>query len=446
VFFEKNIQFQKRLGMSGTHTKRSQRPARAGRAAGHVAALFCIAASSGCGDNLAPVDPVESVDAAPVPDSGAVSTLYSLGSIIEDADGERTTYVQTITSLDIDQATNAEAIELPGNGIHLAHGGHVFLGLDEAPTMIRYTPDASGTLQENGRLSFTTLGVTSVGFGNAFVSDRKAYMVSEQQYVAAVWDPEAMELITSIDLSYLEKDGFDVEFWTVTYYQGRVYIPVRYTNWGDRIVDQSVTLVIIDAEADTILATATDSRCYSGGRPVFAPNGDAYVMSDGRNWSAQLFATMNGDPVPANCLLRIRAGALEFDPDFLVEIPSLTGGLEVATELETGLDGSGVAFAKMFYPDEVPAEVPLDDNFEFWQEPAFKMWRIELGDTPSAMPVEDIPFSALAWEGASVDGKLYTGESPDYTSSLIFEIDPAANRAVPLFEMEGTFYGLRKLR
>jgi hypothetical protein len=179
---------------------------------------------------------------------------------------------------------------------------------------------------------------------------------------------------------------------------------------------------------------------------VFAPNGDAYVMADGRNWSAQLFATVSSSAIPANCLLRIRAGALGFDPDFLVEIPALTDGLEVATELETGVDGAGVAFAKMFYPGELPEDVPVAGDFAFWEQPAFKMWRIELGDTPSAMPVADVPFAALAWEGASVDGKLYTGESPDYASSRVFEIDPASNRAVPLFEMDGTFYGLHKLR
>jgi hypothetical protein len=426
--------------MSAQYTTRSPRPPGALRTVSLAAALLCLVASSGCGDNQGLGETA--------PDSGSeISTLYSLGSIVEQPGG-RVTYIQTITSLDVEQVTNDDAIEIPGNAIHLAHGGHVYMGLDEEPTMVRYTPDAQGKLYENGRLSFLNEGVTSTGFGNAFVGDDKAYMISEAQYLAVVWDPEAMEIITTIDLSYLQKEGFDAEFWTVTHYQGRVYVPVRYANWteGSERIDQSVTLVIIDAATDTILATATDSRCYSGGRPVFAPNGDAYVMADGRNWSAQLYATVSGGEIPANCLLRIPAGSLAFDPDFLVEIPSLTGGLDVATELETGLDGSGVAFAKMFYPDELPAEVPIAGNFAFWEEPAFKMWRIELGDTPSATPVADVPFSALAWEGAALEGKLYTGESPDYASSRIYEIDPATNRAVPLFEMEGTFYGLRKLR
>lgn len=425
--------------MSRKHPKHLPRYLMGSRAAAHAAVFLCVFASTGC----------DGSDGGPpaAPDSGGeLTTLYSLGSIVYQPGGTRTTYIQTIPSLDVDQVTNENAIELPGNGIHLAHGGHVYVGLAEEPTMVRYTPDADGTLRENGRLSFLNQGLTGTGFGNAFVSDTKAYMVSEEQYVAVVWNPETMEITGTIDLSYLQKDGFDAEFWTVSYYQGRVYVPVRYANWDDFVIDRSVTLVIIDAETDTILATATDSRCHSGGRPVFTSGGDAYVMADGRNWSAQLFATVASSEVPANCLLRIRAGSLAFDPDYLVEIPTLTDGLEVATELETGVDGAGVAFAKMFYPGELPAEVPVTTDFAFWEEPAFKMWRIELGDTPGATPVSDLPFSALAWEGASLEGKLYTGESPDYASSRIYEIDPETNRAVPLFEMEGTFYGLRKLR
>lgn len=39
--------------------------------------------------------------------------------------------------------------------------------------------------------------------------------------------------------------------------------------------------------------------------------------------------------------------------------------------------GSGVAFSRMFYRDELPAGLePVD--FEFWSVPAHKLWRIEL--------------------------------------------------------------------
>jgi hypothetical protein len=284
-------------------------------------------------------------------------------------------------------------------------------------------------------------------------------MIAESEYLAVVWDPSAMEIVTTIDLSYLKKAGLDAEFWTVSYRDGKVYVPVRYANWNTGVIDPSVTLVIIDAATDSIVATATDDRCASGGRPVFAPDGDAYVMADGRNWSAQLFATVAGQPVPPTCLLRIRAGATAFDPDFLVTLPSLTGGLDAATELETADNGAGVAYARMFRPEALPRGVEIGADFAFWGYRAFEMWRLDFANAaasgaPRAVAVAGLPLSSLGFEGSTVDGKLYLGDSPDYVSSTIYELDPAAPAATsqpadgvrPLFEMEGAFYGLHRLR
>jgi hypothetical protein len=424
--------------------------------------LACLAAALtavGCGDDGAPT----SADAAdPGPDAADAAgggALYSLGSVVIQPDGTRTTYVQTIPSLDVATVDNSRAIELPGNGLHLARAGHVYIGLAEEPTMVRYTPDADGQLVEDGRVSFLNQGVARVGFGNVFVSDTRAYMIAESEYVAVVWDPSAMEIVTTIDLAYLKQEGLDAEFWTVAYRDGKVYIPVRYANWNTGVIGPSVTLVIVDAATDTILATATDDRCASGGRPVFAPNGDAYVVADGRNWSAQLFATVTGQPVPPTCLLRLRAGETTFDPDFLVTLPSLTG-FDAATELNPAADGEGTGYLRVFRPEMLPRGVEIGTDFAFWGYRAFEMWRLDFAnagageDAPRAVAVPGLPLSSLGFTDESVDGKLYVGDSPDYTTTTIYELDPAAPAASgqsadgvrPLFEMQGAFYGLHRLR
>lgn len=83
----------------------------------------------------------------------------------------------------------------------------------------------------------------------------------------------------------------------------------------------------------------------------------------------------------------------------------------------------------MFYPDELPEDVkPVD--FEFWDEPAHKLWTIELGDEPSAKEVEDIPFSALGFDNSMLDGRIYSGESLDNgRSSDVYETDPKTNKS-----------------
>ena len=73
------------------------------------------------------------------------------------------------------------------------------------------------------------------------------------------------------------------------------------------------------------------------------------------------------------------------------------------------------------------------------------MWRIELGDTPVAREVDGAPFAALGFEGSSIDGHLFTGESPDGNTSEVYEIDPETNTARLRFSMDGYFNGLYRL-
>ena len=87
---------------------------------------------------------------------------YVLASVVIDADGNRTSYVQTITSLDDGPFTNDHAIEIPGNGVFLAGERHFFVGLAESPTWIRYTVDDTGKISETGRLSLLNFGVTRI--------------------------------------------------------------------------------------------------------------------------------------------------------------------------------------------------------------------------------------------------------------------------------------------
>src|SRR5262249_30057123 len=107
-------------------------------------------------------------------------------------------------------------------------------------------------------------------------------------------------------------------------------------------------------------------------------------------------------------------------------------------------DGTGIAFAKMFYPSMLPPGVkPID--FGFWDVPAHKMWRLELGDTVTAKEAEGIPFSTIGFSGSAFEGHLYTGERSGTQTSDVYETDPATNQAKIRFKMDGYFNGLYRL-
>jgi len=400
----------------------------------------------GCSDTdqtslIAPFDPA--APGEPPPESPAAPPRYVLGSITIDADGNRVSYAQVIDELagDFD---NRNGIEVQGNAVFMAHGDDFFYGLTESPEWVRYS--TRDGFEETGRLSFLNYGIAAMDFSNVIVDDDTAVSVLTEPYVAVVWSPRTMEVTGTIDLGYLRKDGLTLEAFTVLAHDGLVYVPGRWANWEEPTVLQTVSTTIVDPVKGEIVGVAEDDRCSSGGRVVFGKDGYGYVMGDGRTYSLQMFANAGGKPAPENCLLRIAPGQTDFDPNFFYAIPSLTGGLDSITELDTAKQGGGYGFVKMFDPSQLPEGVePVD--FGFWSYPAHKMWRIELDDPPVAKEVQGLPYSAVGFDGSAFQGKLYTGESLDQGgTSDVYEMDPETNRGRLRFAMVGYFYGLYELK
>jgi hypothetical protein len=376
--------------------------------------------------------------------SAARSGDYVLGSVVIDADGNRTTYVQVIQSLDAGPFDNQSAVELTGNGVILAQGRSFYVGHTEDPTWSKYTVEVGGAIQRGPSMSLLATGASSIDYGNAIVDAETAVSVLSKPPLAVVWNPKTMEITGEIELEGLARAGYELEVWTTVAYRGLVYVPGRWSDWDGGRIYPSVSTTIIDPKAMKVLGTAEDDRCASGGRVVFDEKGYAYVLGDGRTYSLQMFANAAGKPAPQNCLLRIAPGKTDFDEDYYYTIPSLTGGIDAIDELDTARQGSGVGFSKMFYPDELPPGVePVD--FDFWNVPAHKLWRIELTDPPTAKEVEGIPFSTIGFGGSALDDHLYSGESPDGKASDVYETSPVTNRARLRFSMDGYFYGLYRL-
>lgn len=368
---------------------------------------------------------------------------YALTSVVIDADGNRTTYLQTLASLSDGPFDNRAAIEMPGNGVVLAHGASVYAGLAEEPTWVRYSVDDNGAIQESGRLSLLATGAAQIDYGNVIVDDDTAVSVLTNPPLAVVWSPKTMELLGEIELGFLARDGYSLEVWTTVAHDGLVYVPARWSDWDGSRIYPAVSTTVINPKTLEVVGTAQDERCASGGRVVFDRAGYAYVMGDGRNYSIAMFANANGTQPPANCILRMAPGATAFEPNYFYTIATLTDGHESITELETAEQGSGIAFSKMFYPEHLAPGTTATD-FGFWQQPAHKLWRIELGEPPRAREVEGVPFSAIGFAGSSLEGRLFTGEAKDGGSD-VYEIDPELGSARYRFTMAGYFDGLYAL-
>ncbi|WP_394835709.1 hypothetical protein LVJ94_02110 [Pendulispora rubella] len=409
---------------------------------GLMAALSaCSSSSSDDPDPGSVVCPKRSPASTP-----ADNRLYSIGTVIQ-GPSARTLYVQSIPSLDQD-VTTSRATEIAGNSRHMAYGGFTYVGYAEKPEIAKFEPNADGKLVASNlpHLNFASYGLKAIPFGNVFVSPTKAYLFAEAQYKAIVWNPTTMEIVKTIDLSSLKKEGFDVELWVSTVRDGKVYTPLRYVDYKNpnlyKIGHES-NMVIFDGNEDKLLAVAHDERCVAAGQPAFLDDGTLYTLADGRSYLAQAAAIQTQQPVPKTCILRIRPNEMVFDPNYLVEVASVTGGREAATQLF--YVGHGVGYAKVHYPDRVEAGADLGGS-GIWSQKAFKYWRFELGDTVKAQEVPDIGFSVIAFGGAVLDGKYYAAESADNATSSFCEFDPVTNQATFRFQMDGFLRDIYRLR
>ncbi|MCB9680596.1 MAG: hypothetical protein H6733_03920 [Alphaproteobacteria bacterium] len=376
-------------------------------------------------------------------DAAGGTSGYVVGSIVI-TDSGRTMYVQVVDAL-TGHLDNRTAIEVPGNALLESVGGHVFVGLVEEPTWIRYALQ-DGQLVEDGRVSFGAYGWPAIDYGNTFVRDDLAVSVSTSLLEAILWDPSTMTVIGNVDLSVLHHEGYGVEVFPVTDHDGLVYIPGRHVDWEQGQLEHEAMLVVLDPDAAEVTQVLRDDRCPVTGRMVFDPDGVGYVMADGRNYSIQMFARARGDTdIPRNCFLRLQPGADAFDVDWSPDVMDLTGGHESLTALETADGGSGIGFAKVFYEDELPDDVaPVD--FSFWGYPMARMWRFDLRtDPPTAAPVDGLPLSGIGFSSVPLDGELLSGETTDGATTTVFAIDPETATSREMFTMDGYFYGAFRL-
>ena len=374
---------------------------------------------------------------------GPDDTLFSIAGIVIQPAG-RSLFVQTISELSGSYGLE-DAIEAPGNSRHWAYDGAVYIGLAEAPILVRYVPDEAGDLVVDARLSLQRYGVSSIPAGIAFISSDKAYLILHEAAIMLVFDPSTMQILGEIDISSLAKPDLSLETWMVTHHEGRLYVPVRHIDAVAFLIDPQVSVAIFDTETDSLIAVAEDDRCVAASQPAVGPDGAIYVMGDGRNYLTQLIAMQRDLEPPSTCVLRIPEGETSFDPDFYVDVATIAGGRDAVTAMWQVAGDRSSAFAKMYYPEELPPDADLTGT-NLWSYPVFKLWRLELGDTLTAAETSGQPFSLVDFGGVPVDDSLFFGISPDSATTTVYRVDPTTNSATAAFEMTGLLRGIYRLR
>jgi hypothetical protein len=276
---------------------------------------LAIAAGTGCGsDSTEPRD-----------DTAGTQPAILVGVIIDDPDG-RNIYVGAVPELPEGELDYSGYLEL-GNVDLSAYGGWVFAWERETPSLTRYGVREDFSLFQSGeQLSFRNYGAGAefVGGELAFISPTRAYALSSELDLVVVWNPTTMEITGTIPMQPPDvPEGFVPFAHHPAVVGDKVIWEIVSTNADTEEIHHAAMLAIASAETDEPVRYATDERCAGANGGHMDEHGDYYVRADGYWGKYAAYGPRAGEV--GTCVLRIRAGEVEFDPDYLVSMESLTG-------------------------------------------------------------------------------------------------------------------------
>ena len=322
------------------------------------------------------------------------------------------------------------------------NSGFVWVGQSQEPTIQRYAVEEDGSLSVDGpRVSFAGLGLSRANFGRGrvpFLSPTKAYLMTNTPDEVVIWNPQEMTIEGTIDLELPEREGFRLVNSKAQVVGNRLYVAFGYLDAANARVAEVMGLAVVDTDTDQVVSITETERCGRPNTSVVSDDGFVYYASGGFTlWANRVFGESNA---PDPCILRVRAGETEFDPDFFVSIEDLTGGAGGLSIAGSG----GDLFVRVF--DDEEYGLPITEQTtgpDIAGAPAFKWWRVT-PDFTSATELEEAPFGAASVGTFVIDGRLIIADlTEDLASTNFLElIDGPEGNVRRLGSSQGAVFNL----
>ena len=343
-------------------------------------------------------------------DAGGGALRYFIGKYVQSEEGDASHFAATAAA----QAADLSVFDPAGSGIErvgynhgISHGNSVFIPDALTPELSRYDVGPSGELVLAATLSFADVGLGAVdGFTLSIASETKAYLFDPDTTRLIAWDPSLMQLSgVQIELAPLVPPGLFL-FAASEYARvqgGRLFLPLGFFDQEGVIVSTSA-VAVIDIRSDELLGIVQDSRCPAYAM-VPAPSGDLYFYPADFLVQA-LYLSVEG-PRPELCSLRIKAGELEFDPDYQLNLGALVG----ASPTSGGGVQGGIADGRGGIYISVADEALFADG-EVNGGGFYRLWHLDLATSGAS----ELPLAPI-WRG----GMLGYGEA----TGPVFAVQPS---------------------
>lgn len=207
----------------------------------------------------------------------------------------------------------------PGNGL-------IYVGNGSAPVIERWALSESNELVKDGEVGLSQYGIAS-GLGSKdpihFLAEDRAYFIDAKTFQVVIWNPKTMKTIESFSIDGLNDDVLFPGLNFVHRDGDRLLISARY--WRPDDTAALLTRVAIIDTTDDSVSYIEDERCGNIGFHARDSQNNLYLATHPAQ-TAVIAAGLAGDPIAESCIIRIRSGEAEFDPDYYVDLDELVGG------------------------------------------------------------------------------------------------------------------------
>jgi hypothetical protein len=286
-------------------------------------ALLTVGWAAACGG----VNTDASADSNPAP---SAEELWIVGGWISTAD-EYTGYLTVVDDLSSDGTIDlSRTVEFGGDMVYASPGGRVvFVGREDAPVIERWGLDESNALEKQDQVSLANFGVTkTLGGGRnviQFVNQDRAYYFDNENLQVVVFDPVSMTTQGAFNIEGLAAPGQEHAMNFIHRDADRFIVTARYWDLAEGTTTPLVRAAIVNSRDDSV-EYIEDTRCGDIAFNVTDDAGNLYLGSHPGH-AVYMAAGLDGDSPPPQCLLRIKRGESQFDPDYFVNLSELSGGV-----------------------------------------------------------------------------------------------------------------------
>lgn len=348
--------------------------------------------------------------------AGAASgPLYAVSTNVFGPE-EVTGYLALVPSLDAGTTLDLDAaIEFPGGGFAAGVDGqpYVYVGKLDSPTIERWELTAEGTLQPGPTISFANLGLTAT-FSVAFspiVDMQRSYFVDPGLGVIAVWNPGAMQTISTIPLGLTEQSPFRPEpsiLLNQVRGDGKLFVPYAWRGEDWPRLGASSGLLAIDTASNAVVEQTEWEGCEYAILGGQTSDGTLYYSTEA-HWALPRL-TYGGDNGSSSCALRVLPGQSAYDATYeSVDLSALVGGREVAGDLLIVSDER--AFLRVWHDEDVAEPLTVENFGDRWGTVrAWRWWTWEIGAAQATEVPDQQP--AAGWSHPlRVDGRVFVSDS-----------------------------------